>query len=105
MNLEIIDYLDMIVSGLTAEVEAGLDPSEAQNNKVRILEHEHAEVMVEILNQRAEYIGVPISDPIENKFPWSASKIDEQNSFIAAYIKDGQDRYGNLFDGQSSQRR
>ena len=92
MNLEIIDYLDMIVSGLTAEVEAGLDPSEAtEQAKVSILEHEHAEVMVEILNQRAEYIGVPISDPIENKFPWSASKIDEQNSFIAAYIKDGQD--------------
>ena len=54
-----------MIVGLTAEVEAGLDPSASQNSQSSHTRHEHAEVMVEILNQRAEYIGVPISDPIE----------------------------------------
>ena len=97
MSVDLSEELDMIVNGLLAEVERGMNSSEATTLAMEsIQDNDNSEGLFEILNRRAEYIDIETSAPPEEKFPWSVQEQDVQSALRETYLGQEQDHVREL---------
>ncbi len=97
MTPDFSDVLDRIINGFIAEIDSGMDVGEAARLALEsIEEHEESTHLIELLNQRAEYTGVPRSASTEEKLPWAERDNDGESDLLELYLATGQDQLREL---------
>lgn len=97
MTPDFSDVLDRIVNGFIAEIDSGMDVGEATRLALgSIEEHEGSAHLIELLNQRAEYIGVPRSAPTDEKLPWAERDPPGESDLPGVYLAAGHDQLREL---------
>lgn len=98
MTPDISDILDRIINGLLARIDdLRIDADEATRLALEsIEEHEESAHLIELLNQRAEYIGVPRSASNEEKLPWAERNNDGESDLLELYLATGQNQLREL---------
>ena len=90
MTPDFSDVLDRIINGFIAEIDSGMGVGEAARLALEsIEEHEESTHLIELLNQRAEYTGVPRSASTE-EVAVGRKKHDGESDLLELYLATGQ---------------